>query len=307
MALAGFLTIGVLIAVGYAMAHLGVLTDNDRRMMSKLALVVSSPVLMMMILSRADLDHVFARSVIASAAAILTAGGLYLIISAFAFRHSLEGRTIGTLLACYTNAGNLGLPVATYALGDGTWMAPILLIQMIILQPTALAILDAARARRSGTPVPVRALITLPVRNPLTVGCLAGLAINLSGWTIPAVVASPLDMLAAVAVPTMLLAFGVSLRLDPRPQKGRESAESWVLVVLKIIVQPLTAYVVARFVLGLDESVARAVTVVAALPPAQNIFIFASRYEVRMLFARDTIFRATAASVPVILLAATLL
>ena len=49
---------------------------------------------------------------------------------------------IGTLCASYTNAGNLGLPIAAAIMGDMTWMAPIMLVQVGLLQPLALALLD---------------------------------------------------------------------------------------------------------------------------------------------------------------------
>ena len=48
-------------------------------------------------------------------------------------------------------------------------------------------------------------------------------------------------------------------------------------------------------------------TIVAALPSAQNIYVISMRYGVRELFARDTIFTATAVSALVILALVTLL
>jgi predicted permease len=219
---------------------------------------------------------------------------------------------MSTLLACYSNAGNLGIPVAAYALGDVTWVAPILVIQMVVLQPVALAILDLDQARREGATVSVSRLVTLPLRNPLTVGVLLGLAVNLihgrlDWFVLPQLVARPVDMVGAIAVPLMLLAFGVSLRLDPKPDRGPDQVESWLLAATKVIFQPLVAYLLAAWVLHLTPVAVRAVTVVACLPPAQNIFIFASKYNVRMVFARDTIFRATFCSIVVVLLAAVVL
>jgi predicted permease len=309
-ALQGFFTIGVLIGVGWLLARVGELTLAHRKLKSLLALYVASPALMFTTMSQADLTRVFAASVIASYGAIGCVAGLYIIATILVFHHNLAGRTIGTLLSCYSNAGNLGIPVAAYALGDVTWVVPILLIQMVVLQPGALAILDACQARQSGSRLTVGSLVSLPFRNPLTVGVLLGLAANLAqlhwGFALPGFVVHPVEMLGNVAVPTMLLAFGISLCLDPKPARGADRAESWFLVGLKVIWQPLAAYLLAAAVLHLDPATVKAVTVVAALPCAQNIFIFASKYEVRMVFARDTIFRATAVSVVAILAAAVL-
>jgi malonate transporter and related proteins len=306
-ALTGYATIGILILVGVACGQFGVLTTQHQQMMSKLALLVASPALMLTMIEKADLSRVFARSFIANAGAIIVAGLLYLVLAFLFFRPPPAERTMGTLLACYTNAGNLGLPVAAYALGDPTWIAPVLLVQVAVLQPLALAHLDYRRARENGGSVPVARLVTLPIRNPLTVGCLAGLGLNLAKISLPGVVEAPLVMLGGVAVPTMLLAFGISLRLDPRPKRGAESLESYVISLIKVGVQPLTAFLISRYALHLPEHTVRAVTVIAALPPAQNIYVFGMRYGVWELFARDTIFRTTAVSAAVILVLAALL
>jgi malonate transporter and related proteins len=76
--------------------------------------------------------------------------------------------------------------------------------------------------------------------------------------------------------------------------------------VLKEVVQPVTAYVVGRFVLDLDPPALLAVTVLAALPTAQNIFVHASRYGRGVVVARDSIFLTTVLSVPVVFLIAAL-
>ncbi len=300
-ALQGYVTIGALIVVGVVMGHFGVLTSAHQRMMSKLALIVASPALMFMLMSKADLSHVFARSALVSVLAIVCGAVLYLIVCVPLFRPAPAGRTVGMLLSCYSNAGNLGLPIAAYALGDATWIAPILIVQLAVLQPLALAHFDATRASDSGQPVPVRSLLTLPLRNPLTVGTLAGLAVNVLGWKVPDLIAQPTTMLGNVAVPTMLLAFGISLRLDPLPKRGSESVESAVVVVIKTMLQPLCAFLLARYAFDLTPAAVRAVTIVAALPSAQNIYVISMRYGVRELFARDTIFTATAVSFGVIL------
>lgn len=306
-ALTGYATIGILILVGVLCAHFKVLTVQHQQMMSKLALLVAAPALMFTIMEKADLSRVFARSFVANVGAIVIAALVYAVLALTIFKRSAPERTMGILLSCYTNAGNLGLPIAVYALGDATWIAPVLLVQLAILQPAALTHLDYHRARETGGPVPLGRILTLPVRNPLTVACLGGLGLNLLHLQLPSLVETPMEMLGAVAVPVMLLAFGISLRLEPRPARDAESAESYVIIAIKVFLQPLSAFLLARYALHLPAESVRAVTVIAALPPAQNIYIFGMRYGFRELFARDVIFRATALSAVVILILMALL
>ena len=110
-----------------------------------------------------------------------------------------------------------------------------------------------------------------------------------------------------MAVPGMLIAYGIALRLGPGLGGGIPKAELALTTALKLVVQPLVAYLVAHFALGLDGHPLLAVVVCSALPTAQNIYVHASRYDRATTLARDTILLTTAGAVPVILLIAYLL
>lgn len=305
-ALSGYITIWSVIGVGWLVAHFRVLNEQHRRMLSRVAFTVASPVLLFSLLSRADLGHVFSTTIVVSALAIVIGGLVYLVAARLFFgRGDLAGRVVGTLCSIYTNAGNLGLPVAAYVLGDMTWMAPILLIQVGVLQPTALALLDLAAARGQGTRLSPLRYLTLPFRNPLTLGSIAGLLVNALHVPVPEALWPPIEMVAQVAVPAMLLAFGISLRLDPLPGIGPHARELALVTPIKVLLHPALAYGLATWVFGLPLPQVLAVTVIAALPTAQNIYLISGRYHVRTLLARDAIFISTIASIPVIVAAST--
>ena len=95
---------------------------------------------------------------------------------------------IGALCAAYVNAGNLGLPIAAYVLGDVALVAPVLLMQLLVLQPLALAVLDHTT---STGPVSIGRLLSRPLRTPLTVGSLIGLALAVTGLDLPPAVLRP--------------------------------------------------------------------------------------------------------------------
>ena len=299
-ALGGFAIIWTIIAVGWLLAQLSILDAHGRVLLNQLAFLVASPALLFSIVSKASLARLFSNTLIASVGAIAVTAGLYLLANALVFKHSLGGATIGWLVAAYTNAGNLGLPVAQHVLGDITWMAPILLVQVAFLQPFALASLDAVSARARGVRLSTGAALSLPVRNPITVGILLGLMVNLTHVTLPAWLGTAVDMVGGMAVPMMLLAFGVSLRRDPLPGSGPHAREVWLLEALKLVVMPGIA-LAAGSALGLDRHQLLAVGVIAALPTAQNIYVIASRYGQSVPVARDGVFWSTIGSVPVIL------
>jgi predicted permease len=301
--LEGFVTIGAVIALGALLAQLGVLDDGARMVLSRLSFFVASPALMVTVLGRADVGAVLSGNLAASAAAVLVSSVLYVVAARLVWHRDLADTVVGTLCASYVNAGNLGLPIASYVLGDAALVAPTLLMQLLVLQPLALSFLDHATSERRFS---VARAMVRPLTNPLTVGSILGLVLALTGATLPGEVRDPLELVGGMAVPSMLLAYGVSLRVGPRPGHGTSVAEIGLITVLKEVVQPVTAYVVGRFVLDLDPPALLAVTVLAALPTAQNIFVHASRYGRGVVVARDSIFLTTVLSVPVVLLMAAL-
>ena len=77
--------------------------------------------------------------------------------------------------------------------------------------------------------------------------------------------------------------------------------------VLKNIGQPVAAYVIAAFALGMEGQALLAAVVIAALPTAQNVYTFSSRFDRGTVQARDSAVVTTLACVPVILVIAVFL
>lgn len=290
----GYVTIVCLIGVGMLLAHLRVIDAAGQRTLQTVAYFVASPALLVIVLAEADLRTLFSGSLVATSAAVVVTCLLY-VAGALLRRQRLGDSVVGALCAVYVNAGNLGLPVAAYVLGDVALVAPTLLLQLLVLQPLALGLLDVQRSEAHA----LRAL-SRPLANPITVGSAVGLVLALAHRHPPDLIADPLTLIGAMAVPSMLLAYGVGLRLGPLPGRGVSPAElSWV-VELKLVSQPLVAYAVGRFVLDLGAHQLLAVTVLAALPTAQNVFVIANRYDRSTLLARDAIFFSTVISAPAI-------
>ena len=302
----GFATIGAVIALGVALAQWGVLDVPSQLMLSKLSFFVASPALMVTVLADTDVQQVFSRNLAATAAGVVVSGLVYLSVAVgLGWNKTLGDTVVGTLCAVYVNAGNLGLPIAAYVLGDAALVAPVLLMQLLVMQPLALAVLDSAV--QPGRGPSLSRLLTRPFTNPLTVASLVGLGLAVSDVSLPRALGDPLALVGGMAVPAMLLAYGVSLRLGPRPGHGTTVAELCFITVLKLVVQPSTAYLVARFMLDLEGTALLAVVVLAALPTAQNIFVHATRYDVGVVVARDSIFLTTILSVPTLIVLAVLL
>ncbi|MBE1878041.1 AEC family transporter [Myceligenerans pegani] len=298
--LLGFTTIAAVIAVGYGIAAVRLLDEHAQTVLTQLSFFVASPCLLFVVVSETDVAGFLSRNLVATAAGVVAAAIPYVLVAALVQRRRADEIAIGAMCSAYCNAGNLGLPVAAYVLGDAALIAPMLLLQLGVLQPIALMVLDAGRegARRTRTEAFWRAA-RLPFTNPLTVATLLGLAISLTGLRLPDLVMEPVGLVGGLAVPGVLIAYGISLRLGPLPGRGVPAVELGFVTFLKLVVQPLGAYAAGRL-LGVDDVALLALTVTAALPSAQNIFVHATRFGRAELLARDAIFVTTIGSVPAI-------
>jgi malonate transporter len=306
---AGFVTIMSIIGVGILLAQLKILDVPAQHMLTRLTFYVAGPALMITVLGGTDVSRLFSANLAASIGGVAVSAVCYVCLARLRWRRSAGDTVIGAFSSSYVNAGNLGLPIAAYVLRDASQVVPMLITQLVLLQPVGLAVLDVVS--RSGRPDrrqrswPAR--LRQPFANPLLIGTLIGLLLSVLRLELPAPVHNPLALVGGMAVPAMLLAYGVALRTGPLPGAGEPPAQIAVIVALKLVVQPLTAYLLARYALGLQSAELLAVTVVAALPTAQNVFMFAVRYDQAEVLARDAIFVTTLASVPVLLLIAGLL
>ena len=302
--LAGFATIGLIIGLGFLLAHLKVLDATAQHILTKTAFFVASPALMVTVLGGTDVHRLLSANLVASLGSVAVAATLAVLIARLVWKRSGGETVIATFCAAYVNAGNLGLPIAAYALGDAALIAPMLLVQLVVLQPGGLAVLDGLTHTPSpGTSRGQRVLlrVSAPFRNPLAVGSLIGLVLALTGIELPLPINAPLTLVGGMAVPAMLLAYGISLRLGPGLGAGEPAGQVATLVALKLVVQPVAAFLIGAYAVGLEGHALLAVTVIAALPTAQNVFTFAMRYDRGVILARDTIFVATLLSVPAII------
>jgi predicted permease len=299
--LTGFAIIAVVVAAGYATARLGIGGPDARTALNRIGFFVASPALLFTVLARADVGAlVQAPLAVAATAAVVTAS-VFVLVDRLWLRLPAPEATIGAVGSGYVNANNIGLPVAVYVLGDATAVVPVILLQLLVLAPVTLLVLDATTSGRLSW----RFVLAQPVRNPIILGSFAGAAVSLAGWTPPVAVMAPLEILGGAAIPMILLAFGMSLHGTRPLRRGEPRAAVGVASAAKLLVMPVVAFVVARL-LGLDDAAVASAVTLAALPTAQNVYNYAARFGRGEILARDTILVTTLGS-PVVLLVAALL
>lgn len=304
--LIGFAIIGVVIAAGYLIARTALLGQNQQQVqfaLSRLAFFVLSPCLLFTVLAKADVHELFSRVLAVSAISAVAAVVVFFVVARVFWRRSLADAVIGSAASGYVNANNIGLPVAVYVLGNAALSAPVILLQVVVLAPIILTILDVSTSGR----VSVGRILLQPVRNPLIVGVLLGVIVAVTHVRIPTPVLAPFVLVGGAAVPVVLLSFGMSIHGQRLLEAGTNRRDVVLASALKLGLMPIVAWAIGHLLFGLSGTALFGVVLLAALPTAQNIFNYAQRYDRGVTLARDTVLITTIGSVPILVIAAALL
>ncbi|MBY6413169.1 AEC family transporter [Rhodococcus sp. BP-252] len=302
--LEGFTVIFIVIALGYLLARLGVLGPHGQFVLSRLVFYVATPSLLFVTLATSDLSVILSPILVVAGVTALAVGAIYFVVAKFVLKRDVPEATIGGLASSYVNAANLGIPIAVFVLGDANFVAPLLLFQIMVYSPLALTILDLSTMGKKAS---IRNIVVTPFKNPIVLAGAAGLLLSVFGIELPEALMQPFDLVGGAAVPGALLAFGLSLYGTRVLEKGSSPRRDVVIASsLKMILQPLLGFLMA-LAMGLEGHELFAITVISALPTAQNVFVFAHRYNRGVVLARDTAFVTTLVSIPVIALVTALL
>lgn len=297
----GFVLILTVIGTGYVAARAGVVKSEQRQVLNNITFYVATPMLLFAVLHDSDPAIMLSPVIVVTTLAAVAVAGCYVIASRFWFKQPLADTTLGATASGYVNAQNLGLPVAIYILGDAAYVAPLMLVQLIIYTPVVLAILEASRGGQRGA---LKALWRAGA-NPIIIASVLGFLTALFEVPIPQIVLEPIDMIGAVAIPLILISFGVSLRGQRALQPGSNRTSVLVATGLKALAMPAVAWALT-LAFRLEPHEAFVAITIAALPTAQNLSNYAATYRQAETMVRDTILITTFTSLPVIALIALL-
>ncbi|MEV4212480.1 AEC family transporter [Micromonospora sp. NPDC049662] len=300
-----FVPIWILTAVGYGACRRGLLGEAVVTVLGRFVFHLAMPSALFLALSRMPLSGFAGRSLLAFGMSTAAVVGFGWVGASRLFGRLPGERPIWGMAAGYVNSANLGIPIATQVLGNVSFLAAVVLLQVLVVTPVVLIALD--RHSDPAGRVRVRRIASLPVRNPVILASLLGVACSAADLHLPSAADASLALLAGAAVPAALIALGASLH---RPAGARaepaDLAELAVLATLKLVAQPVIAYV-AGLALHLSAPQLLAVVVCAGLPTAQNTFIFGQEYGVGETIANRAVVVTTTLSLGTLAATATLL
>jgi predicted permease len=196
-------------------------------------------------------------------------------LGALAF--SLDGvqQSVFAMGGIFANTVMLGLPIAKVALGEAAMpgMSLVIVFNSLTLWTLVTVSVEWARHRELSLPGFARTALGVAT-NPIVASILLGTAFGFTGLALPSVVDGTLALIAQAALPLSLIALGMGLaEFDVRAG----ARVSMTLAAVKLVLQPLVVYALARL-LGLAPLDTAVAVLLAALPVGANVYLMARQF-----------------------------
>nr|WP_255719394.1 AEC family transporter [Brachybacterium sp. ACRRE] len=288
-----------MIAIGWIVGRTGVLGEQGRFVLNRTTFFLASPCLVLTSLLESDLGQVLSTPMLIAGVSGLVSGGLLLLIVRLLTKRRGAELVVTAISGSVVNGANMGFPIAAYVLGDTSHALPVILFQQAIYTPLYLFVLHAVTTKMRPSPAGVLRNIA---SNPTIVAAVVGIVLVVCGVKLPEVILQPFGSIADMAIPAMLLAYGISL-IGSAPLAKDDGYRGLIAIAtaFKLAVMPLIALGLG-LLLGLGGHDLFAVVVMAALPTAQNVFVAASQYKAAENLARDTVLLTTVGTVITLLI-----
>ena len=212
----------------------------------------------------------------------LLAGVLYVlgIIGSKFSGMGASGQGAFLLAVLFGNSGNYGLPHALFAFGqEGLDRAIVFLVSQAILSGT-LSIYVASSSKVG----PMGALKAV-VRMPMVYASFIGLFFNLTDFSMPGLIANPMEILGNAAVPSMLMVLGIQLST----KFSLDNSRALLLVVILRLLAPAGLAFLLTSLLGISGLTQEVLIVLSVMPTAVFTIIIASEFDSRPTFVTNAV------------------
>jgi malonate transporter and related proteins len=286
-----------LIFVGFACGRIKQIPDTALGWMNFFIVYVSLPALFYRILAQtpfeqlARVDFILATTLATFCAFALSFG------IGMAFRKgNVAESAIAGLAGGYGNIGYMGPGLALATLGQAA-AVPVALIfcfDNIVLFTLVPFLMALSREKPMSVPAIALEVVRRVAGHPLIVASALGVASASVHFTPPIALDRLLQFLQNAAAPCALFALGVTVALRPLKKMPWEIP---YLAAVKLLLHPVMVFVLLSLFGAFDRVWIETAVLMAALPPALNVFVFARQYDVWVEQASSAVLVGTLLSV----------
>ena len=285
-----------LIFLGLLCGKLKQIPETGLAWMNFFLIYVSLPCLFYRVLAQTPLEQLSnPRFILATTLTTATMFALAFALG-WGFRRNMAEATIAGLSGAYGNIGYMGPGLALATLGAAA-NVPVALIfcfdtlLLFALVPFLMTLASPAREGIAATAFEVARRIVL---HPFIIATALGVASAAIQFQPPVALDRLMQFLQNAAAPCALFVLGVTVALRP---VQRMPWEVPFTIAIKLVVHPLCALVLLSLLGPFEVTWVYTAVLMAALPPALNVFIMARQYDTWVTQASGSVLFGTFVSV----------
>ena len=262
----------LLIVIGFAMKHYRWLSDSFWDDAEKLVYYVLFPAMLISKMSVADLSGTDAIPLISA----LWLGIAIITILTFLIKPFLhiENPSFTSVFQGATRINTyIGLSLAENILGNSGLVTSVIIAAILIPPLNFLVVIVLQRYGKQDKPTNFMAVVKQIIKNPLIIGCVIGMGMNLSNIQFPSPLQLSFGLLGSTALPIGLMAVGAALVFKDLKSVMRPLLAS---SILKLLIYPIIAYGLT-LAFGFDRETQLAILIFSAVPTASTAYILAKK------------------------------
>lgn len=268
-----------LIFIGFACGKLKQIPDTALAWMNFFIVYVALPALFYRIIAQTPLEQLASFNfVFATTLATFWAFALSFAIGMAIRRGDIAESTIAGLAGGYGNIGYMGpgLALATLGAPAAVPVALIFCFDTLLLFTAVPFLMALAKPQQVSIGATALEVVKRIVLHPLMIATAAGVASAAIQFQPPIALDRLLQFLHNAAAPCALFTLGVTVALRPLKKMPWEVP---FLTVVKLIVHPALIFLLLSLFGPFDRTWVDTALLMAALPPALNVFVFARQYD----------------------------
>ncbi len=210
-------------------------------------------------------------------------------------RGDLPQSVMQAVAGAYSNIGYMGPPLVLAALGPAA-SAPVVLIfvfdNLLLFSLIPLLMAMAGLEKQTGWQM-AKSVVWKVLTHPFNVATILAVAFAFFSIKLPSTLDKMTLWLSQAAAPCALFLLGVTVAIRPMGKMPREVP---ALMFVKLIVHPLLILALLSIIGDFQPAWVYAAMIMAALPPALNIFVISTQYKIGEERASAAILVGTIAS-----------
>jgi predicted permease len=285
-----------LILLGYVFGRVKDIPEGGLAWMEFFIVYVALPCLFYRIVAKTPLEELVRVTFVVGTTLSTAIAFTIAFVIALAGRRTKPEATIAGLAGGYGNIGYMGPGLALSTLGPQA-AAPVALIfcfDSIFLFSLVPLLMSLFGDEKMGLWPSVRLVIRRIVLHPFIVATALGVASAALHFEPPTALDRLMQFLQNAAAPCALFVLGVTVALRPMPKM---TSDVPAIVPVKLILHPLIVFLVLAWLGPFTEPWVFAAVLMAALPPALNVFVLARQYDVWVEEASGSVLIGTMVSV----------